>query len=186
MSTDEPRVASLQPYSFNFTVSAEARVRALVGGPPAWALRRKRMDRRLEDFWAAVEARYRALWIAAGEGRIHDDGRESRHALLDVDGRDARAARDHERRLFRQRVDPEQWRVEHFNLAWDRHLGRCGLELLAAEVEEFNRVFPIEANLAVDPASERFLWMGRPWEHLAPPTRPEVLDRFPFRAAQNV
>ena len=45
----------------------------------------------------------------------------------------------------------------------------------------FNEAFPIEADLSTDPKTGIYLWMGKPWHGLEPPTREELLERFPLR-----
>ena len=157
-----------------------AQVRAQMGAP-AFAQRRRRLDRAVATFWSALERKQGALWIAASEGRIDEDGRELRQSLLDDEGRDPIGAVDHARRLFRDRIDPDQDRKQRFNKAWCRHLDRCGLEGLEAQVADYNRYFPIEANLKTDPKTGRFLWMGTLWDEFQAPTLDDVLERFPLR-----
>jgi hypothetical protein len=179
MSEHDPRVLSLDRFQFNFTVDRTARLRALMGAP-AFALRRKRLDRAREAFWRDLERRYEQLWIAAGEGRIGEDGREIRQVLLDDEGRDPIGGLEHRRRLYRDRVDRfERQRID-FRRAWSRHVGRCGLEGIRLQVEEYNRYFPIEANLSSDPGTGKYLWMGTFWEPLQPPGRADVFDRLPL------
>ncbi|HCP46165.1 MAG TPA: hypothetical protein DIU15_08995 [Deltaproteobacteria bacterium] len=79
---NESRAVSLQPFRFNFTVGTAAQLRAQMGAP-AFALRAKKTRRAVELFWAGLEERYEALWVAALGDRIADDGREVRQALLD-------------------------------------------------------------------------------------------------------
>lgn len=180
MSVDAPRVLSLDSYAFNFTVSAESRLRARIGAP-AFAVRRRKLDLALDEFWNAVERRNRELWIAAGEGRIAEDGREVRQVLLDEDGRDRLGEMEHRWRVFRDRADPETTRADAFDRAWLRYLDHCGLERLEAQVSAYNRYFPIEANLPADPETGRYRWMGGFWEPMDLPTRDDVLARFPLR-----
>ena len=179
MSETEPRVLSLDRFQFNFTIDRAARIRALMGAP-AFALRRKRLDQALAVFWSALERRYEQLWIAAGEGRIGEDGRESRQLLLDDEGRDPIGGLEHRRRLFRDRVDRFARQQVDFERAWSRHLGRCGLEGIRLRVQDYNRYFPIEANLSTDPATGKYLWMGTTWEPMQAPTRADVLARLPL------
>ena len=75
LKVDAPAAFSLNSFSFNFTVDAAAQVAGRMGAP-AFALRRQRVDRKLDDFWADVEVRRDALWIAAREGRIDEQGKE--------------------------------------------------------------------------------------------------------------
>ena len=178
MSETKPRVLSLDRFQFNFTIDPSARIRARMGAP-AFALRRKRLDRALEAFWLDLERRYDQLWIAAGEGRIGEDGREIRQALLDDDGRDPIGGLEHRRRLFKERADPAARQQEGFGRAWRRQVERCGLEGIRLQVEDYNRFFPIEANLANDPKTGKYLWMGSTWDPMEAPTRDDVLARLP-------
>ncbi len=175
-----PRVLSLDRFSFNFRIDRAAAVRARMGAP-AFALRRKRLDRSLEAFWLGVQRRYDALWIAAGEGRIAEDGREIRQSLLRADGSDPIGGREHRRVLYRQRVDEDVAQREAFGRAWTVFIDNCGIESLVAEIEAYNRYFPVEANLKTDPKTGRFLWMGTLWDPMVAPTRADVLARFPHR-----
>ncbi len=177
---NEPRVVSLEAYAFNFGVSLEDRIRARAGAP-AFAMRRKRLDRALKQFWDALQRRSKELWIAAGEGRIADDGKELRHNLLDDEGRDRLGEVEHKRRLHKLRVDYDEDRREGYNRAWRRHLEDCGLDDIAAQVELYNRYFPIEAKLPTDPETGRYVWMGKPWDPMDPPDVAAVLDRFPLK-----
>ncbi len=177
---DPPRVLSYETYQFNFRVSNAARIKAMHGAP-AWSRRKKRLDDRLERFWREQEDRAASLWIAAGEGRIGDDGREIRQALLDGEGRDPIAARARRAELFRLRVDRDEAQVAEFNRAWSAYLGRLSLGDLAKRIEDFNKYFPIEANLPTDPDTEWYVWMGRPWEPAEPPDAAAVLERIPYR-----
>lgn len=179
MTESKPRVLSLDRFQFNFTIDPAAALRARMGAP-AFTLRRKRLDRALEAFWLDLERRYEALWIAAAEGRIADDGREIRQTLLDDEGRDPIGGLEHRRRLFKDRADPAEARLAPFARAWSLHLDRCGLERIRLQVEEFNRYFPIEANLANDPKTGKYLWMGGTWEPMEAPTRAELLARLPL------
>jgi hypothetical protein len=45
----------------------------------------------------------------------------------------------------------------------------------------FNEVFPVEANLPIDPQTGAYMWMGKKWQPLEPPTREQLLERFPLR-----
>jgi hypothetical protein len=175
----KPRVLSLDQYRFNFTVDRKAMLRARMGAP-AFALRRKRLDRSLEAFWLDLEQRYERLWVAAGDGRIDEEGRELRHLLLDDEGRDIIGHWEHRRLLFKDRTDPAEAQRDAFARAWRRHVGRCALEPLVRQVDDYNRYFPIEANLSTDPGTGRFLWMGTVWHEAVAPTREDVLARFPI------
>jgi hypothetical protein len=179
---DKPRALSLDSYSFNFTVSTGERLRAY-GGPPAYVLRLRIMEDAQERYYAELSARYDALWLAAAAGNIDAEGRELRQSLLDDHGRDRIGERQHARSLFRERRDPELDRCEAFNRAWLRHLEHdfSGLKQLAERMTVFNEVFPVEANLPVDPKTGAYLWMGQDWQPLQPPEREQLLDRFPFR-----
>lgn len=177
---DPPRVLSHETFQFNFKVSIGARIMARAGAP-SWSRRKKRLDDRLVRFWREQEDHAAALWVAAAEGRIGDDGREIRQALLDGDGHDKIAARARRAELFRQRMDRDEAQVAEFNRAWRAYLDRLTLGDLVKRINDFNAYFPIEANLAVDPTTERYVWMGRPWEPTALPTAAAVLDRIPLR-----
>ena len=177
LEVDEPAAFSLRSFSFNFTVDAAAQVAGRMGAP-AFALRRQRIDRRLEAFWAEVEGRRNALWIAAREGRVDDEGAELRPALLNADGRDRFAHLDQRKKLFRDRADEDQSQRQLFELAWQRYLKQLEFDSLAAEIDEYNKYFPIEANLATDPESGRFVWMGRDWQPLVAPDIDAVMKRF--------
>ena len=184
MSDTKPRVLSLDRFQFNFTVDRAARIRARMGAP-AFALRRKRLDRSLEAFWLDLERRYEQLWIAAGEGRIDPDGREQRHLLLDDEGRDPIGGLEHRRRLFRERADPAAEQQADFGRAWARHVEGCPLVSIQGQVDDYNRFFPIEANLANDPKTGKYLWMGGIWEPAEAPTRDAILERLPLRHADR-
>ena len=177
---DPPRVMSHEAFQFNFKVSLASQVRAR-GGAPSWSRRKKRLDDRLARFWREQTDRAADLWIAAGEGRIAEDGREIRQALLDGSGRDKLAERDHKWRLFKNRADRAATRVEEFNRAWRAHLDRLRLGDLTRRIEDFNKYFPVEANLPVDPVTERFVWMGAPWQPVESPNAAAVLERIPFK-----
>ena len=183
MSDDKPRVLSLDRFAFNFTIDRAAQLRARMGAP-AFALRRKRLDRALEAFWSRLERRREQLWIAAGEGRIGDDGRETRQVLLDDEGRDPIGGMEHRRRLYRQRADRDASQRGAFMRAWSRHVQRCGLEAIRLQVDAYNHNFPIEANLANDPATGRYMWMGSTWDPMRAPTVQDVLERFPLRGPE--
>jgi len=176
----ESRTVGLSNFTFNFTVDSSARLRAFMGAP-AFALRRRRLDRSLERFWKRLAERYEGLWKAAGEGRIDQDGRELRSALLDADGRDPLARLEHRKELHRRKIDEEEDQVRTFNLAWQRCVEALDLAVLEAEVESYNRYFPIEANLAADPETGHFLWKGVRWKGLAAPEVSGILERFPLR-----
>ena len=180
VEADPPRVLSHETFQFNFRVSLGEQIRGM-GGAPAWSRRKKRLDDHLARFWREQEDRAEQLWIAAGEGRIAEDGRESRQALLDADGRDRHAARDRRARLFRDRVDRDTAQIEEFNRAWRAHLEKLSLGDLAERIESFNRFFPVEANLPVDPGTEQFTWMGKVWRPLPIPDAAAVLARIPYR-----
>ncbi len=179
---DEARALSLDSYSFNFTVSTGERLRAY-GGPPAYVLRLRAMEDAQQSYYADLSARYDALWLAAAAGNIDAEGREIRQSLLDDRGRDRIGELQHARSLFRERRDPELDRCEAFNRAWQRHLEKdySGLDDLAARMTVFNEVFPVEADLSVDPKTGEYLWMGKDWQPLEPPDREQLLERFPFR-----
>ncbi|MEE2828085.1 MAG: hypothetical protein VX498_02765 [Myxococcota bacterium] len=176
----EARAVGLSNFSFNFTLDRTARLRSFMGAP-AFALRRRRLDRNLERFWKRVAARYDALWKAAGEGRIDENGREVRAALLDADGRDPLARLEHRKELHRRKIDEEDDQVRAFNSAWQNYLENLDLGGVEAEVEAYNRYFPIEANLATDPETGHFLWKGGRWEGLEAPEASDILERFPLR-----
>ncbi len=175
----KPRVLSLENFSFNFRISLKDRIRARAGAP-AFAMRRMRTDRKIAAFWAALERKRKALWIAAGEGRIADDGREIRQALLDDEGRDRHAELEHKWRVLRDKADLGDVQKGAFNRAWRRHVQRCGIEGVQSMVDDYNRYFPIEANLKTDTKTGRFQWMGGLWEPMVPPTRDDVLERYPL------
>ncbi len=177
---DKPRALSYENYSFNFKIDLGARIAARYGAP-AFALRRARLLRSTEAFWSKLERRYEELWLAAGDGRIAEDGRELRHNLLTADGTDPIGAREHRRRLFGARVEQTDDRQASFNRAWERHLGRCGLQALTTEISDFNLWFPIEANLPIDVQTEQYVWMGMPWTPPVAPTPADLLARFPLR-----
>jgi len=178
--TDAPRTFTFSKYQFNFKVGLGARIGARYGAP-AFAQRRARLHKATRAFWANLEEKYEALWVAAREGRIDDDGREVRQSLLSSEGRDALGHRDHKKRLFSARVDPEEHARAEFNRAWERHLDHCGLTDLAMQVADFVKYFPIESGMPVDPESDDYMWMGEPWVPPTAPTRDEVLERFPLR-----
>jgi hypothetical protein len=180
VEVDPPRVLSHERFQFNFNVSLGARVRAMFGAP-SWSRRKKRLDDRLDRFWREQNERAEALWIAAGEGRIDDEGREIRQALLDGEGRDKHAARDRRAHLFRQRMDRDAAQLAEFNRAWKAHLTRLSLGDLTKRIEDYNRFFPVEADLPVDPATETFVWMGSAWQPAELPDAAAVLARLPYR-----
>lgn len=175
---DAPRALSLNRYQTNFVVSVAQRIAAL-GGAPAFANRRLRWDRALRGFWREVEERRDALWIAAAEGRIDDQGREVRLSLLDSEGRDPMGERLRRQELFRERLDVDVERRKLFDFAWLRFVDGLDLSDLAQQAADYSRWFPIEANLPTDPDTGSFLWMGRPWAAVEAPTRAEILERFP-------
>jgi len=181
-AVDGPRALSLDLFSFNFTVSTAERVRAY-GGPPAHVLRLRAMEDHRESYFGAMEQRYDALWLAAAAGSIDEAGREVRQTLLGEDGRDRLGELQHARHLFRERRDPQVDRCEAFKRAWLRHIGHdfSGLAELSAQMDVFNEAFPIEADLPTDPKTGEYMWMGTPWKLLHPPTREELLIRFPLR-----
>ncbi len=177
---DPPRVLSHETFQFNFRVSTAARVKAMHGAP-SWSRRKKRLDDRLERFWREQDDHAAKLWIAAGEGRIGVDGREIRQALLDGEGRDPIAARERRKELFKARVDRDEAQIAEFNRAWEAYLGRLTLGDLARRIEDFNKYFPIEANLPTDPDTETYVWMGRAWQPAEAPDAAAVLARIPYR-----
>jgi len=172
------RVFSLDNFAFNFGISLEDRVRARAGAP-AFALRRKRLDLTLAMFWADLDKRHRQIWLAAGEGRIGEDGREHRFNLLDADGRDRIGEESHKRRLHKEKLDYDEEQRIAYRRGFTRHLTRCGLDKVVAEVDAYNKYFPIEANLMIDPTSGMFVWMGTEWMPMEAPTEGDVLERFP-------
>lgn len=179
MSDNEsaPRVFSLDNFAFNFGISLEDRVRARAGAP-AFAIRRKKLDRAFAEFWKDLETRRTQLWHAAGEGRIDADGREHRYNLLDDEGRDRIGEVEHKRRLHKEKLDYEAERAIDFERGWAHHLTDCGIRTLEAMVQEYNRYFPIEANLMIDPTNGHYVWMGTEWTPLEAPTEAEIRERF--------
>jgi hypothetical protein len=175
---DPPRALSLDEYPLNFGISPAARLRAAAGAP-AFAIRRQRLDRALEAFWAGLERRRVELHAAAAEGRVDEAGRETRSALLDDDGRDTFAEREHRKALHKAGIGHDADQAAAFSRAWRRHVDGLDLEGLERLVDEYNHYFPIEANLKSDPHSGQYLWLGRPWEKATAPTRNDVLARFP-------
>jgi len=178
----ETRALSLDSYSFNFSVSTAERVRAY-GGPPAHVLRLRAMEDEQERYYCDLSERYEALWLAAAAGSIDEQGREVRQTLLNAEGRDRLGELQRARRLFRERRDEELERCEAFNRGWLRHLDLdySGCARLGARMQVFNEVFPIEADLPIDPKSGEYMWMGKPWQPLEPPSRHELLERYPLR-----
>ncbi len=177
---DKPRALSYENYSFNFKIDLGARIAARYGAP-AFAIRRSKLKRATDGFWTKLERRYDELWRAARDGRVTDDGRELRQNLLTADGADPIGAREHRRRLFSAKVEQADDQRTTFNRAWERHLERCGLTELELQIADFNKWFPIEANLPIDIESEQYVWMGMPWEPPVVPTRSDILARFPLR-----
>lgn len=175
----KPRALSLDKYQFNFKISVGARIAARAGAP-AFASRRSRWDRAIRRFWRDLEERHAALWIAAREGRIDDEGREVRLALLDAEGRDAHAERLRNKELFVQRADYDLAQRALYDRAWSRVIDRLELEPLEAQAELYLRYFPIEANLPTDPDTGWYVWLGKPWEPVRAPTREDVLERWPL------
>ena len=141
----------------------------------------KRCDEALQRFWSRIDRQHDRLWLAAGDGRIDEDGHELRPALLDDEGRDPLAARSHSRELFRDRKDPKVDQREAFNRAWHAYLDRCGLGAVARIVRDYNKYFPMEAELKTDPKTESYLWLGLPWEPKDVPSRDDILERFPLK-----
>jgi hypothetical protein len=150
-------------------------------GAPAFALRRKRLDRGLGRFWSEVAARSEALWIAAAEGRIDEEGRELRPALLNSDGRDRFAHRQQRKKLFVERVDEDEGQIRLFNQAWRVWIDQQDFSALEAEVATYNKYFPIEANLPTDPEGGGFVWKGSTWRGLEAPSPEAILERYPLR-----
>jgi|GEM_PF-1727003 len=179
--TDAPRAMSFTDYQFNFKVDLGARIAAQYGGAPAFSIRRAKLQRDTDSFWGALEHKYEELWTAAREGRIDEEGREVRQNLLDASGSDRLGKRDHLKRLFSRKLDPEEHAREEFNRAWLRQLDHCGIDALAREVEDFCKYFPVESGMPVDPVTDQFLWMGEPWVPPEPPSREGILHRFPLR-----
>jgi len=180
LTVDAPNAFSLVGFSFNFSVDVSARVQGLMGAP-AFAIRRKRLDAKLDRFWAEVSARSEALWIAAAEGRIDEAGRELRPALLDSAGRDQFAHLEQRKKLFSSRVDEKEEQIRLFNLAWQAWIDAQDLTALQDEIEQYNKYFPIEANLPTDPETGQLVWLGRPWRQLTAPDAAIVLERHPLR-----
>jgi hypothetical protein len=180
LTVDAPSAFSLGSFSFNFSVGVAARVQGLMGAP-AFALRRKRLDARLDRFWAEVSDRCDALWIAAAEGRIDEIGRELRPALLDSAGHDRFAHWEQRKKLFSSRIDEEEDQVRLFNLAWQAWIDAQDFSVLEDEIGKYNKYFPIEANLPTDPETGQLVWLGRPWIALLTPDATVVLERHPLR-----
>jgi hypothetical protein len=180
LQVDEPKAFSLGSFSFNFSVGVAARVQGLMGAP-AFALRRKRLDSKLERFWADVAARSESLWIAAAEGRIDEAGRELRPALLDSSGRDGFAHWEQRKKLFAARVDEQGDRARLFNFAWTIWIEEQDFSHLEDEITQYNRYFPIEANLPTDPESGQLVWLGRSWRGLEVPDVQAILERHPLK-----
>lgn len=180
LQVDTPKAFSLSSFSFNFTVGVAARVQGLMGAP-AFALRRKRLDSKLDRFWADVADRSEALWIAAAEGRIDEHGRELRPALLDSGGRDRFAHWEQRKKLFAARVDEEVDQGRLFNLAWTVWIEGQDFSQLEAEIAQYNKYFPIEANLPTDPESGQLVWLGRAWRGLVAPDARAILERYPLK-----
>lgn len=178
--TDAPRTLSYENFSFNFKVGLGARVAARFGAP-AFAQRRAKLNRNLASFWTKVEERYAELWTAALEGRIGHDDREVRQSLMQADGTDPLHAREHRRQLQKEGAVLEETARADFNRAWDRFLDRCGMAELELEVRDFVKYFPVESGMRMDPETDRYMWMGEPWEPPVAPTRDVVLERFPMR-----
>jgi hypothetical protein len=181
-NADAARTLSLDSYSFNFTVTTGEQVRAY-GGPPAYVLRLRAMEDAQESYYVQLRERYDALWLVAAAGNIDEEGRELRQSLLDEQGRDRIGERQHARALFRARRDRQLDRCEAFNRGWTRYLDQdsTGLAALADRMVVFNEVFPVEANLPIDPQTGAYMWMGKKWQPLEPPTREQLLERFPLR-----
>jgi len=152
-------------------------------GAPAFALRRQRLDRKLDAFWTEVSERRAALWIAAREGRVDEEGAELRPALLNADGRDRFAHLEQRKKLFRERVDEDRSQELLFDRAWQNYVESLDFASLESEVAAYNKYFPIEANLAIDPESGCFVWMGRDWKPLVAPQAEAVFGRFPLRSS---
>jgi hypothetical protein len=182
--TGATRALSLDLYSFNFSVSTAQRVRAY-GGPPAHVLRLRGMEDEQERYYGDMAEQYEVLWLAAAAGSIDEQGIAVRQTLLSADGRDHLGELQRARRLFREGRDAELERCEAFNRGWLRHLDLdfSGCAQFAARMDAFNEVFPIEADLPIDPKSGEYMWMGKPWQPLEPPSREELLERFPLRQA---
>jgi hypothetical protein len=180
LQVDEPKAFSLGSFSFNFSVGVAARVQGLMGAP-AFALRRKRLDSKLDRFWADVAARSEALWIAAAEGRIDEGGRELRPALFDSAGRDRFAHWEQRKKLFSARVDEQGDRARLFNLAWTAWIEEQDFSQLEDEITQYNKYFPIEANLPTDPQSGQLVWLGRSWRGLVAPGAQAILERHPLK-----
>jgi hypothetical protein len=175
----KPRAMSLKHFQFNFKVSLGAQIAAR-GGAPAFASRRTRWDRNIARFWSDLKEKHVTLWIAAGEGRVDDEGREVRMALMDASGRDEMALRVHKQELFRDRADFDEAQRTNFDRAWRRTLARLDFAALEAEAAAYTRYFPMEANLPTDPETGRYIWLGRRWETVRAPTREDVLAQYPL------
>jgi hypothetical protein len=68
--------------------------------------------------------------------------------------------------------------------AWERVERRAeqlDLSLLDELVERHNEYYPIEANLPVDPATDRFLYMGKPWSPMPRITPRDIFARLKKR-----
>jgi hypothetical protein len=72
--------------------------------------------------------------------------------------------------------------------AWELVHGRArelDLGLLNDLIARHNEFYPIEANLPVDPKTERFLYMGKPWEPLPSATWTQIYDRLRARRSTS-
>ena len=52
------------------------------------------------------------------------------------------------------------------------------LELLNDLIARHNEYYPIEANLPVEPATGKFLYLGKPWKPLEPMSAEQLYRRF--------
>jgi hypothetical protein len=170
-----------EEFKVNFSIGLAERVAARMGAP-AWAQRRDRMHRSIQAFWARAARRYDELWVAAIEGRIDDEGREIRMALLDGEGKDELAEREHRYLLLKQKMEHQPVTAALFERAWTYFARfQAGLRELQLEAEQYAEAFPVEAELPLDPERHVYLWMGEPWVPPAAPTEADLLARFPLR-----
>jgi hypothetical protein len=83
--------------------------------------------------------------------------------------------------LFSAQVDEKENQIRLFNLAWQAWLEAQNFTALQEEIGNYNRYFPIEANLPTDPETGELVWLGRPWRGLTAPDVEAVLERHPLR-----
>ena len=73
-----------------------------------------------------------------------------------------------------------------FDRAWQHYVESLDFASLESEVVAYNKYFPIEANLAIDPESGCFVWMGRDWKPLvAPQAQAQTLSADRNRRASS-